>query len=300
MAEGERMTETNEGNPYLNCEKDGFLIRETGAWAAEKLDYLCRYLHIFTASMHGKPWKGLHFIDLFSGPGKCQVRNTKRVLLGSPLLAVTLPYPFSQYFFVDSDQAAIDALRNRCGSSRQANQIQYQVGNSNQAVSSIVQQIHAIDQQYIAGKWPSLNIAFLDPEGFELEWNTVALLGSLQRMDLIIYYPQMGLTREIPKVFQNSAPTKIDAYFGGTEWRDIYQKFQLGQIPSLHRSLMDLYERKLKSLGYVEIKENEPLMRNTSRNAPLYRLIFASKHPLGNKFWEQVTNRDIYGQNKLC
>ena len=56
----------------------------------------------------------------------------------------------------------------------------------------------------------------------------------------------------------------------------------------------------LKDGSVVEIKENEPLMRNTSRNAPLYRLIFASKHPLGNKFWEQVTNRDIYGQNKLC
>ena len=63
---------------------------------------------------------------------------------------------------------------------------------------------------------------------------------------------------------------------------------------------MNLYEKKLESLGYVEIKEeNEPLMRNISHTAPLYRLIFASKHPLGNKFWQQVTKRDVHGQAKL-
>src|SRR5450759_4697250 len=93
----------NGGNPYLNCEEDGLFMRSTGAWAAEKLDYLWRYLNIFTTSMHGQPWKGLHFIDLFSGPGKCQIGKTNQVLLGSPLLAVTQPFPFSRYFFVDAD-----------------------------------------------------------------------------------------------------------------------------------------------------------------------------------------------------
>ncbi|MDD5369413.1 MAG: three-Cys-motif partner protein TcmP [Anaerolineaceae bacterium] len=293
-------TMTNPGHQYLNCEEDGLLMRRTGAWATEKLDYLCRYLKIFTTSMRTKPWRGLHFIDLFSGPGKCQIRGTNQIMLGSPLLSMKLEYPFSRYFFVDADPTAIDALKLRCGSSDQSAHIQYQVGNSNQVVTSIVKQIEAIDRQYLKDKWPSLNLAFLDPEGFELEWTTVASLGKIQRMDLIIYYPQMGLTREIRKDFQNPEYTKIDAYFGGTEWRDVYQKYQLGQIQSLHRSLLDLYEGKLKSLGYVEIKENEPLMRNTGRNAPLYRLIFASKHPLGNKFWREVTNRNVYGQTKFC
>jgi three-Cys-motif partner protein len=293
-------TNIDGGNPYLNCEKDGLLMRDAGAWAAEKLDYLCRYLNIFTTSMRTRPWRGLHFIDLFSGPGKCQIRNTKQILLGSPLLALTLPHPFTQYFFVDADPTAIDALKNRCDSSDQASRIHYKVGDSNHIVSDIVQRIETIDHQYIKGKWASLNLAFLDPEGLELEWNTVALLGKINRMDLIIYYPQMGLTRQMPKDIQNPASTKIDTYFGGTEWRDVYKSCQLGKTQTLHRSLMDLYERKLQSLGYVEIKENEPLMRNTDRNAPLYRLIFASKHPLGNQFWQQITSRDVYGQTRLC
>jgi three-Cys-motif partner protein len=297
------MTISNDdhsGHPYLICAEDGLLMRETGAWAAEKLDYLSRYLSIFTTSMRGKPWKGLYFIDLFSGPGKCKVRDSSQILLGSPLLALTLRYPFSQYFFNDADQEAINALKTRCSISSQSANIQYEVGDSNQVVHKIVKQIELVDQRYIQGKWSSLNLSFLDPEGFELEWGTVAALGKVRKMDLIILYPQMGVEREMPNDIQKPPPTKIDSYFGGVEWRDVFQKYKLGQIQSLHRSLMDLYEDKLKSLGYIDIKEDEPLMRNTERNAPLYRLIFASKDSLGKKFWKQVTSRDVYGQSKLC
>jgi len=44
---------------------------------------------------------------------------------------------------------------------------------------------------------------------------------------------------------------------------------------------------------------DEPLMRNAKKNAPLYRLLFASKHPLGSEFWHNVTRRDIHGQRRL-
>jgi len=36
---------------YLQPEDDGLPMRETGAWAAEKLDYLARYINIFETSM---------------------------------------------------------------------------------------------------------------------------------------------------------------------------------------------------------------------------------------------------------
>jgi len=289
-----------EENQYLNDLDDGLVMREAGSWAAEKLDYLCRYLNIFTTSMRLKNWRGLHFIDLFSGPGKCKIKKTQQILLGSPLLAIKLKHPFNKYFFVDFDHENIDSLKKRCETSKVAGNIEFFVGDSNQLVKKIVQQIDLIDRQYIIGKWPSMNLAFLDPEGFELKWETVSLLGSISRMDMIIYYPQMGLSREMPKDIANPVDTKIDLFFGGREWRDIYNNYKIGQSQNLHRKLMDLYEEKLKKLGYVEFNEYEPLMRNTDKNAPLYRLIFASKHPLGNEFWKQVTNRDIYGQLKLC
>jgi hypothetical protein len=98
--------------------------------------------------------------------------------------------------------------------------------------------------------------------------------------------------------------TPIDRFFGGTEWREIYKEWEsrAGVKAGLHRQLIDYYKAKLRALGYVEeIRElgNEPLMRNVQRQAPLYRLLLASKHPLGEKFWKEVTRRDVYGQSRL-
>ena len=39
-------------------------------------------------------------------------------------------------------------------------------------------------------------------------------------------------------------------------------------------------------------------MKN-KKNAPLYRLLFASKNPLGVKFWREVTKVDADGQLAL-
>lgn len=295
------MDDMNNNNPYLNPIDDGLPMRESGEWAAQKLDYLYRYLDIFTTSMHKKELKGIHYIDLFSGPGKCKNRDTGQIYLGSPLLALTVRFPFSQYFFVDSDEIMIDTLKTRCDTSGMASKIKYIMGDSNQVVTKIVSEINAIDQQFISGKSHSLNLAFLDPEGFELEWSTVALLGNMKRMDLIINYPQGGLNRDMPNEIDKPSPSKIDGYFGGMEWRQIYENFRKKETLHLHRELIDLYKGKLESLGYIEVKENEnePLMRNTKRNAPLYRLIFASKHTLGEQFWSKINKRDLHGQGKL-
>ena len=66
---------------------------------------------------------------------------------------------------------------------------------------------------------------------------------------------------------------------------------------------MDYYKQKLQELGYKEVFRDdevgdEPLMRN-AKKGPLYRLLFASKHPLGQKFWRAVTRRDVHGQTRL-
>jgi hypothetical protein len=67
---------------------------------------------------------------------------------------------------------------------------------------------------------------------------------------------------------------------------------------------MDHYKEKSQDLGYREAFRDdevgsEPLIRNARRKAPLYRLLFASKHPLGHDFWQKVTHRDVHGQRRL-
>ncbi|GAI32936.1 unnamed protein product [marine sediment metagenome] len=43
----------------------------------------------------------------------------------------------------------------------------------------------------------------------------------------------------------------------------------------------------------------DELQRDGRRNVPLYRLLFASKHALGHKFWRAVIQKDVYGQRRM-
>jgi len=290
---------------YLQPQEDDLPMRSSGSWVAEKLDYLERYIDIFETSMHDKPWRKRHYIDLFAGPGKCSVREPGKVYLGSPLLALTTSHPFTDYFFVDMNPDHVDTLRQRCSASSMCDCIQFLVGDSNLVVQEIVEHILAVDNEHIPGKYSSLNLAFLDPQGLELRWETVAALARPYTMDLIIHYPQGGLSRYMGQAFEKEEQTAVDLFFGGTEWRDIYEKYQSKQTRfGIHRLLMDHYKAKLQDLGYKDALRDdeigdEPLMRNAKKKAPLYRLLFASKHPRGYDFWQKVTRRNVYGQRRL-
>lgn len=290
---------------YLIPEDDGLSARTSGQWVTEKLHYLKRYIDMFETSMRNKPWRRRTYIDLFSGPGKCVINQTSEFYLGSPLLALTTEHPFTDYYFVDADPNNIEVLKERCSASQGTASIHYLVGDSNTHVQTIVNQIIQIDRSFIKGKWPSINLAFLDPEGLELEWNTVATLAQAGRMDLIIHYSQNGLTRNLEICYNSDDETIIDRFFGDREWRKIYQDRQNKKTRvGIHRQLIDYYKAKLQGLGYVEVLRDdetgaEPLIRNSRRKAPLYRLLFASKHELGHDFWRSVTRKDVYGQRRL-
>lgn len=281
---------------YLRPQDDGLPMWPSGPWVAIKLDYLQRYLGAFTTSMR-KKWPRMYYVDLFAGPGKCHVAQTRITHLGSPLIALTAPHPFTGYYFVDLDAGNIDALKRRSGASSLADRVKCVVGDSNVVADQVVAEIRS--------KGSSLNLAFLDPSGLQLRWETLVSLSHIRRMDLIIYYPHLGLNLNMKKAVSSPGETAVDRFFGGTEWRSIRQDWERkGRPKGLHRSLIDLYKRKLMLLGYSEVLRgsdlgDEPLIRSSRTRAPLYYLLFASKHPLGHRFWRSVIRKDVHGQMRM-
>jgi hypothetical protein len=51
---------------------------------------------------------------------------------------------------------------------------------------------------------------------------------------------------------------------------------------------LDLYEKQLRRLGYFV---GDMKQVTTPGNVPLYYLFFASKHQLGEKFWNDTLKR---------
>jgi three-Cys-motif partner protein len=289
---------------YLLPEDDGLPIRPSGDWAQDKLFYVKHYIDTFEKSMRKSKWRSRIYIDLFAGPGKCKDRKTGEFFLGSPLLSLTTEYPFTNYFFADMDSECLETLKIRSKATAVSqDKIRFLVGDANETVYEITKEISSMDRVYIPNVWPSLNLAFLDPNGVEeLKWNIIAELAGMKRMDLIIHYSQQGVERLVKNSVASPKETALDRFFGDSGWRDIYTNNK-DSASGYHRPLINYYKSKLRQLGYVEVKDDEelwtePLMRN-QKNAPLYRLLFASKSDLGVKFWKDITRIKRSGQIQL-
>lgn len=277
---------------FLLPQDDGLAMRSSQDYAKDKLRILEGYIYRFSTSMRNKQWRALHYVDLFAGPGKNFFEPSLEIRLGSPLIALTTKYPFTQYRFVELKPQDFETLQKRVASSDRQERVMLMQGDSNVLVEKIVQEIQSVDEKYVEGKWSSINLAFLDPEGLELHWTTVEKLGRVGRMDLIINFSTSGLTRNADQMMEKKQATKLDLFFGTPEWREIYREVANRDISQRRRTMLDFYKKRLASLGYVinlerEILPDEKVFRN-KRGAQVYTLMFASKHDLGVKFWNDA------------
>lgn len=286
---------------YLRNEDDSLIMRESGDYAKDKLTILQHSVSMFTTSMRGKPWTALNYIDLQAGSGKNRLSPSGEIRLGSPLVSLTTQHPFGNYFFVESGKQEFAALKTRVQASPLRNRVNLYNQDCNIAIDEIISRLNEIDRERMPGEWSSLNLAFIDPEGLEIQWKTIEKLGKQSRMDLIINFSTSGITRNASNMVNIEQETIIDRFFGTARWRDIYKEVESKGVSRIRRRLLDFYIDRLNQLGYVNnLQENleskEKEFKNR-RNVQIYTLIFASKHELGIKFWNDAINE--IGQLKL-
>lgn len=271
---------------FLLPEEDGLPTRASNLYALYKLKALSLYIEITNAAMRNKPWADRYYIDLQAGPGKNTIGNS--ILLGSPLIALTTEYPFTQYRFNELKPEIKSALETRVRASNIHERVKIFQDDANEIVRSICDEIKLRDKTKDRNLYSTLNLAFLDPEGLELHWSTVEHLASVNKMDLIINFSTSGLRREIGAQHYDI----VDRFFGSTKWR---KAIEITDATKKRRYLIDTYLSQLKQFGYnVEVDPDlgsHDIAFKNSRNAQVYSLIFASKNPLGDKFWREAAKR---------
>jgi three-Cys-motif partner protein len=275
----EPKTRDRNGNCKLQVAPDGLPFQCVGTWATNKHFYIRSYIEA-TAAARKKYIQppgdgGAAFIDLFAGPGLASPQDVQKVVEGSPLIALHhSSAPFSQFIFCDIEEANIQALRTRCGSDKRVTIIH---GNSNELIPDIKQFIPR------AG----LNIALIDPFApSALCWESLKELGSFLRMDLIINLPVAPLRRFFDK--PETGPT-IDKAIGTSKWRESIHTAQ--DVPLL----INYLKSSLAMIGYTGESVRSIPIRN-SKEGVLYYLVFASKHPLGDKIWQSIAKMAPTGQ----
>jgi three-Cys-motif partner protein len=117
-------------NETLFGEQDGLRMNEqgVGSWTAEKYRQFQLYAHQFTQGMKGK-WKSLAYLDLYAGSGQSLLPETNEILLGSPLIALSLDVQFDRYVFCEKDEAKLSALETRIKSRFPAASVKFVCGD---------------------------------------------------------------------------------------------------------------------------------------------------------------------------
>ncbi|MFH1486968.1 MAG: three-Cys-motif partner protein TcmP [Chloroflexota bacterium] len=259
---------------------DAYLAMRVGSWAKQKLYYIQRYCDIFNKAMKAR-WETRVYIDLFAGAGKCIVEETREEIDGSALTALKSEVPFTHYFFNDAEAEAMGALKERAKLFPLAEVTFFNL-DCNQVIEPLLIELPP----------NALTFCFVDPFNWKIGFTSIEKLTKDRRIDLAITFHSGSMKR-----VADNAPQDLNDFFGGSGWQQEYRAaLSAGQRQS-SRGLMDIYESRLRSLGYLQFQDYV-LIRNTQR-IPLYHILFASKHHRGKDFWDKISKRTTSGQERM-
>ncbi len=262
---------------------DGLPARLTGQWVHGKKYYFCRYLDIMTHGV-GRKWQGkLAFVDLFSGPGRSIVRGSQEEVDGSPALA--LNYEFARYIFVDIPEV-LSCLKKRLAGHPKFSQIAFIEGDCNEVIEEV----------RFASPADHLTLAFIDPTGLQIRFRTIQRLVQNRRVDLLMTLQfGMGIRLNLNQYIKAEG-AKLTAFLGNAEWRK--DASEGGSASQVLRRIKNRYLHHLRELGYLPVQDREIDIRN-DQNVLLYFIAFASRHPLGGKFWREAIKIEWTGQRQM-
>ncbi len=266
-------------------DEDGLPREIVGPWAQEKHDLLRRYIdisrHARRKFLEGQAASAT-YIDLFSGPGRCRVRDTTTVIDGSPVAAYRMAdaggQPFSNLHLGDFDadlvMAACERIRREGGTP-----------------TPYVGPAEVVARQVAAAVSPyGLHFALLDPYRLEgLSFDIIRTLGTLERIDMLLHVSAMDLQRNLD-AYAGEGAHALDKFAPG--WRSVVDRAQSQQ--ATRAAILSHWARQVEGLGFAAPRYE---LITGSKNQRLYWLAFISRQPIANDFWEKIRHTD--GQNDL-
>lgn len=270
---------------YTEVKDDGLTAPEVGTWAEEKHRRVSLYSTLFSSGMK-KKWSKRIYIELYAGAGYSRIRDTPRLILGSPLRALTLEVPFDKYVFCEENRENLDALKTRAKRISPNADITYIEGDCNKRTREILAAIP---------RGSALSLCFADPFDISLHFATIRTLATAGRIDfLILLALGMDASRNYDHYLKDESH-KIDNFLGSDTWRQRWARAQWDAV-KFTRFLADEFTASMAALNYIPpprymMKE----VKLPEKNVPLYRLALFSRNQLAYKYWEQALK---YGKDQ--
>jgi len=262
-----------------------------GDWTKHKINILVEYAHAYMTIMNVHAakynWKLLYF-DGFAGSGLIEKEGAygKDVTVGAARRIVEMsdPRPFDTYYFVEKDPQNAILLSERTKDSFPTKNIEVKQSDCNDELRNLASFLNSVN-----GKKHKV-LAYIDPCGMQLEWNSLQILKNLS-VDLWILVPTgMGVNRLLVNDgnISDAWLDKLSTFLGMThqEIKDYFYKSKTlntlfgeetityKEEDAINKSAL-LYRERLQDIFK---KVTEPFILKTPNNAILYHFFMASNN----------------------
>lgn|ERR1700733_4213037 len=268
-------------NQTLYGTEDGLSMNEdVGSWTAEKYRQLQLYAHQFTMGMKGK-WKSLAYVDLYAGAGLSRVTATNEILLGSPLIALSLDIKFDHYVFCERDSTKLAALEQRVERSFSNVSVEFISGDCDDPTFHFGS---AIPQG-------ALTLCFVDPYKLDIRFKTLRSLSQNRSIDFLCLLASRMDAGRNPHNYTREESTKIDELLDSNDWRERWEESKIGvaRVPNFGDFICKEFSEKMETLGYLPTELHEMRPIKTDGGVVIYHLALFSKSKIAKRFWQQAS-----------
>jgi three-Cys-motif partner protein len=268
-------------NETLYGTEDGLAMNEdVGSWTAEKYRQLQLYAHQFTQGMKGK-WKSLAYLDLYAGSGQSRVTGTNEILLGSPLIALSLDVKFDLCVFCERDPMKLAALEQRATRSFPRAKVQFISGDCDDPIFQLGTTIPR----------GALTLCFVDPYKLDIRFRTLQALAQNRNIDFLCLLASRMDAGRNPHNYTKEESTKFDELLESSDWRERWEQSKIGvaREPNLGDFICKEFSSKMETLGYLPTELHEMRPIKTDGGQVIYHLSLFTKNQTAKRFWQQAS-----------
>jgi len=266
-----------------------------GYWSEVKLDMVRKYAAAYSRILSRQTGIRAHlYIDGFAGPGVHISSRTGDFVQGSPLNALKVEPPFSEYHFIDLDGGKAAHLRELVG---ERSDVHVYEGDCNEVLLKHVFPRARYNEYRRA-------LCLLDPYKINLHWEVIRQAGSSGSIEIFLNFMVMDMNRNVlwrnPDGVSAVQQQRMNRFWGDDSWRqaayDTKQNLFGLEEKNANDQVAEAFRQRLeRAAGFGFVPAPMP-MRN-STGAVIYYLFFASPNRTGAKIVQDIfstyRNREV-------
>jgi three-Cys-motif partner protein len=233
--------------------------------------------------------KNYSYVDAFAGAGRLISKRTGEFVPGSPLNALGVKTPFTEYHLIDLDRGRVSALREEVGP-------RTDVFIYNEDANKVL-----LETVFPRCRFEGFNraLCLLDPYGLNVNWDVLQTAGHMGSIEIFYNFMIMDANMNVlwrnPDKVDPVQAERMDKVWGDRTWR---QAAYVGR-PTLwgttvdekapNRDVAEAFRARLEKVAGFRFVPDPVPMRN-SRGATIYYLFFASPNRTGARIVEEIFN----------